>query len=139
MPLVWAHAEHVKLRRSLREGRVFDLPPQPGQRYLEEQTGSPHALWRFNHKSREFPAGQQLRVEVLGPAVVRWSADDWATVQETATRATGLGVHVADLATAALPPGTCLRFTFYWPEADRWEGGDFAVTISPAGEGTLAG
>jgi len=27
MPLVWAHAEYLKLRRSLRDNRVFDLPP----------------------------------------------------------------------------------------------------------------
>ncbi|HYQ91513.1 MAG TPA: glycoside hydrolase family 15 protein, partial [Candidatus Competibacteraceae bacterium] len=27
MPLLWAHAEYIKLRRSLREGRLFDLPP----------------------------------------------------------------------------------------------------------------
>jgi glucoamylase len=26
MPLVWAHAEYVKLARSLRDGRVFDTP-----------------------------------------------------------------------------------------------------------------
>ena len=26
MPLVWAHAEYLKLRRSLHDGRVFDLP-----------------------------------------------------------------------------------------------------------------
>ena len=30
MPLVWAHAEYVKLRRSLRDGRVFDMPPADG-------------------------------------------------------------------------------------------------------------
>ena len=28
MPLVWAHAEHIKLLRSLADGRVFDMPPQ---------------------------------------------------------------------------------------------------------------
>lgn len=27
MPLVWAHAEYLKLKRSLLEGRVFDMPP----------------------------------------------------------------------------------------------------------------
>lgn len=27
MPLVWAHAEYLKLRRSLRDNRVFDMPP----------------------------------------------------------------------------------------------------------------
>ncbi len=34
MPLVWAHAEYLKLRRSPQEGRIFDLPPQTVQRYL---------------------------------------------------------------------------------------------------------
>ena len=29
MPLVWAHAEYLKLCRSLAENRVFDQPPQP--------------------------------------------------------------------------------------------------------------
>ena len=52
MPLVWAHAEYLKLRRSLRDGRVFDLPPQTVQRYLTEKTVSPRMVWRFNHKIR---------------------------------------------------------------------------------------
>lgn len=28
-PLVWAHSEYIKLRRSLRDGRIFDQPPNP--------------------------------------------------------------------------------------------------------------
>ena len=28
MPLVWAHAEHIKLLRSLADGQVYDMPPQ---------------------------------------------------------------------------------------------------------------
>jgi glucoamylase len=35
-PLVWAHAEHVKLLRSLDDGAVFDAPPQTRQRYLAQ-------------------------------------------------------------------------------------------------------
>ncbi len=34
-PLVWAHAEHLKLMRSLQDGRVFDMPPQTVSRYLK--------------------------------------------------------------------------------------------------------
>jgi glucoamylase len=34
MPLVWAHAEFVTLLRSLRDGAVFDRPPQTVARYL---------------------------------------------------------------------------------------------------------
>ncbi|HEY4257922.1 MAG TPA: glycoside hydrolase family 15 protein [Candidatus Udaeobacter sp.] len=34
MPLVWAHAEYIKLSRSIRDGKVFDLPPATARRYL---------------------------------------------------------------------------------------------------------
>lgn len=129
MPLVWAHAEYVKLRRSLQDGRVFDMPPQPVQRYIKERTGSPFAVWRFNHKCRTAPARRRLRVEVLAPATVHWSADGWKTVHDTSTRDSGLGVHVADLATAALRAGARVDFTFYWPGAGRWEGANFSVTV----------
>jgi glucoamylase len=129
MPLVWAHAEYVKLVRSLRDGKVFDLPPQTVERYLVAKTRSPFAFWRFNHKCGSMPGGKTLRVETLAPAVVHWSADAWHHTHDTPTRDTGLGAHYADLATGALPAGSALRFTFYWPEADRWEGEDFALEV----------
>ena len=47
MPLVWAHAEYIKLLRSLREGRVFDLPPQTVQRYQRQRVTSGRSIWRF--------------------------------------------------------------------------------------------
>jgi glucoamylase len=135
MPLVWAHAEYLKLRRSLHEGRVFDMPPQPVERYGVQGRTSPCTLWRFNHKCRRLEAGKTLRLETLDAAVVHWSSDRWTTVRDTDTRATGLGVHVADLPTTGLPPGARIDFTFYWPEAGRWEGADFAVAVGPDDSG----
>lgn len=129
MPLVWAHAEYLKLRRSLRDGRIFDLPAQTVQRYLVEKTVSPRMVWRFNHKIRTLPPGKILRIETMAPAVVHWSADGWDRVQDVETRDTGLGVHVADLPTRALRDGKEIRFTFYWPDANRWEGADFTVRV----------
>ncbi len=129
MPLVWAHAEHLKLVRSLAEGAVFDTPPQPVARYQARRTASRHVPWRFNHKVRDLEPGRTLRVETLAPAVVHWSADGWATVHDAATRDTGLGVHLADLPTEGLGPGAEVRFTFYWPAAARWEGEDFSVAV----------
>jgi len=129
MPLVWAHAEYLKLARSLADGRVFDTPPQTLERYVKGDTRSQLVQWRFNHKIRELPPGRTLRVETLAPATVRWSADGWRTVRDAATRDTGLGVHVADLPTGTLPPGSEIPFTFYWREAGRWEGTDFSVKI----------
>jgi glucoamylase len=129
MPLVWAHAEYIKLRRSLREKRVFDLPPQTIQRYLAERAGSPYTAWRFNHKIRTMPSGKSLRLEVLAPARVHWSADGWRTPQDADTRDTCLGVHVVDLPTERLPASGQVVFTFYWVHAERWEGTDFEVNV----------
>jgi glucoamylase len=130
MPLVWAHAEHVKLLRSLRDGKVFDMPPQTVERYLIEKKVSPHSPWRFNHKCRDLTAGKILRIETLAPAVVHWSCDEWQTVHDTPTRDTDLGIHVADLPTSALPAGASVIFTFYWPTASKWEGADFRVYVA---------
>jgi glucoamylase len=129
MPLVWAHAEYVKLCRSLRDGELFDRPPQTVQRYLVEKVTSHHITWRFNNKVRAMPPGRTLRVETLGPALVHWSVDSWRTVRDSRTRDTTLGVHVADLETLCMRIGDRVVLTFYWPEADRWEGVDFVVCV----------
>ena len=34
MPLMWAHAEYVKLLRSAADGKVFDQIPEVAERYL---------------------------------------------------------------------------------------------------------
>ena len=75
------------------------------------------------------PANRTLRVETLAPAIVHWSIDDWRTVPDTSTRDTTLGVHVCDLDTSDLRRGDRVHLTFYWPEADRWEGVDYLICI----------
>ena len=135
MPLVWAHAEYIKLRRSLRDGAVFDLPPQTVKRYLVDKTTSPFEAWRFNHKIHTMKAGKTLRIEVQAPAQVHWSADQWRTVQDAATRNPGVDIQVVDLPTSHLPGGTTIDFTFYWPDAKHWEGQNFSVQIHKEGNG----
>jgi glucoamylase len=130
MPLVWAHAEYLKLCRSLRDGEVFDRPPLTVQRYLGKKAAtSRHIIWRFNNKVRTMPASRTLRVETLAKASVHWSVDGWRTVRDTVTHDTTLGVHVADLPTTRLRRGDRVDLTFYWPEVDRWEGTDFVVCV----------
>jgi glucoamylase len=125
---VWAHSEHLKLLRSLSDGCIFDMPPQPVERYQVQKVGSLHAIWRFNHKVRIMPAGAILRVEVLAPATVHWTSDGWQTVYDAKTQDTGLGVHFADLATG-LASAKSILFTFFCPEANRWEEMDFEVGV----------
>jgi len=128
-PLVWAHSEYVKLRRSLRDGKIFDQAPQTVQRYQVEKPIRQFSGWRINNKARSLPRHKKLRIKLLNPALVHWSLDGWKSSQDTNTRDTGLGLHILDLPTASLPPGSQVVFTFYWKQESRWEGRDYSVTV----------
>lgn len=129
MPLVWAHAEYVKLLRSLKERRVFDMPPQTVERYIKGKTESKRVTWRFNNKCQSMPTSKTLRMELLAKASVHWSTDNWQTVNDTETRDTGLNIHQVDLPVDKLPANTTVVFTIHWSDGDKWEGTDFAVRI----------
>ncbi|HZR32829.1 MAG TPA: glucan 1,4-alpha-glucosidase [Terriglobales bacterium] len=133
-PLVWAHAEYIKLRRSLLEGEVFDQPPQTVERYQVQKMAAIHCEWRYNNKTSSMMRGKVLRISLLKPALVHWSTDRWATAQDTNTLDFGLGTYVVDLPTKDLPADTRVCFTFYWHQADEWEGADFEVVIKPEEE-----
>jgi glucoamylase len=131
-PLVWAHSEYIKLRRSIRDGKIFDQPPQTVQRYLVEKHQRQYFGWRLNNKTRSVPRGKTLRIVLLEPALVHWTLDNWNSPHDTDTRDTGLGTHVLDLPTASLPAGSQATFTFYWKSTQRWEGTDYTVAVEAA-------
>jgi glucoamylase len=127
-PLVWAHSEYIKLRRSLRDGKLFDQPPQTVQRYQVEKQKATHFEWRFNNKCRSMPKGKILRLVLPAPALVHWSLDGWQTAQDANSR-DPLGVYIADLPTAELATGRELVFTFRWQQDQRWEGTNYFVKV----------
>lgn len=131
MPLVWAHAEYLKLRRSLRDGRVFDEPPQTVARYR----GQPPArivTWRVRQRIATLPVGWTLRIEALEGATVVWTSDDWQSTHETPLRDSTLGLHAADLDTAALASGAVVEFTLHYDASGRWEGRNVVVAVVAA-------
>lgn len=129
MPLVWAHAEYIKLARSIHDNCVFDTPPHVVDRYIAHRNESRYAVWRFNHKCLTILQNKILRVEVLAPAAVRWSTDDWQTSTDTPTRANDLGIHIADLSTNSLSNGAAIVFTFLWKDTNTWEGQDYTIQV----------
>ncbi|MCB9915014.1 MAG: glucan 1,4-alpha-glucosidase [Planctomycetes bacterium] len=129
MPLVWAHAEYVKLVRSLEEGAVFDTPPQVAARYGADYAPRRVRLWRFNHKLRTLPARSVLRIETGAPALVHWTADGWASAHDALTETLLPGLHRVDLPTRELPAGARVDFTFQWLDSQCWEGTDFHVEV----------
>ncbi len=131
MPLVWAHAEYIKLLRSLRDGKVFDMPIESARRYREKNIIPPSSSWRFNNKSHLILEGKNLRVEVLAKALVHWSDDGWKSIHDQETLDSGLGLYYADLPTNKLRAGSKVVFTFFWSEASTWEGINFEIEVTP--------
>jgi glucoamylase len=129
MPLVWAHAEHIKLLRSLQDGAVFDQPPQTVERYQRRNTGARVAPWRPGFQPERLKQGRVLRIGLASAAMVLWSDDDWTASHETPTADTGLGVHVAELPTAALLPGRVIVFTWRDIATGGWAGADHRVVV----------
>ena len=130
MPLAWAHAEYLKLARSIAGGSVVDRPERVWERYHGEAPLATRALWRFDAARPNMPAGRQLRVELLAPARVHYSTDGGQSWSDVDTINTGLGIWVADISeTPGLAPGQATDLTFWWPRSERWEGRDFHVDI----------
>jgi glucoamylase len=129
MPLVWAHAEYIKLLRSLRDGKVFDLPPQPVERYQRQGVQSLYRWWSTGHKITSMPSHKILRIQTPEPAKVYWTLDCWKTVQCSDTTDSQLAVHYCDLATSDLDPGSRVGFTFCWHANTRWENRAYELAV----------
>ena len=130
MPLMWAHAEYIKLLRSARDGAVFDHIPLVSARYQGQgrRACRPLEVWTFNRRVRAVRPGWTLRVQAQAPFRLHWSSDEWRNVQETPSGNTVAGIDFVDL---PVPPDqrAPLRFTFFWTEPGRWEGQDFTVAM----------
>jgi glucoamylase len=129
MPLVWAHSEHIKLLRSLRDNAVFDMPPQTLDRYVKNTSPPAPIVWRQTASVDRIATGRILRLEFLEPARVHWSTDNWTTVLDSPAVATGLGIYILDLPNGGLSGEGIVRFTMFWPQQNRWEGANFEVAI----------
>ncbi len=127
-PLLWAHAEYIRLLRSHHDGKVFDLIGEVEQRYLKNgrKLPPPVEFWLWKHAVERMPKGRTLRVSVGSRFRLRWTVDGWASQQDTDSRATTIGAEYVDIATSPDAP-TQVEFTFYWPEAEKWEGKNFQV------------
>ena len=128
MPLMWAHAEYVKLLRSARDGQVFDRIPAVAERYQARQRHQQIEVWAFNHRVRSARRGATLRVQAAAPFRLHWTANEWSTVQDIPSTPTALGIEYVDVPIARLQAAP-IRFTFFWPVTDRWEGHDFQVDV----------
>jgi glucoamylase len=131
MPLCWSHAEYVALVRSAHDGICFDRVEPAFQRYVVNPGRSRYEIWSFRHQLRRMSHGRILRIIVAAGATIVWSANDWASTNKADMTNNGaLNLWFADLPTENCPGGLVIEFTFFWKEAQRWEGRNYSVAVS---------
>jgi glucoamylase len=137
MPLMWAHAEYVKLLRSVVDGRVFDLIPIVAERYLKNRGRKDLEVWTPTRQVREAATGQVLRIQAPESFRLHWSNDGWASATDTPSTPTGIGIEFADIAIRGNQTAP-VQFTFFWTGCNRWEGQDYEVRIQQKSSRGLA-
>lgn len=129
VPLLWAHAEYVKLLRATADRKVYDRITEVEERYQGAKIKTQSQMfWSFAHPAPVSRKGEAIRLMAGIPFEVRWTHDGWKTVLTQHSIATKLGVHFADLAPGSTESAG-VEFTFLWSDENRWEGKNFAVEI----------
>ncbi|MDA8363230.1 MAG: glycoside hydrolase family 15 protein [Gammaproteobacteria bacterium] len=131
MPLVWAHAEFIKLATSMVLGRPFDRPEAVWKRYQGRRPDTPWAYWSLHVRLGRLPCGKRLRIVLPQPALIHWGTDGWRNAADLLTHDAGLGLYLAELPTDTLRPGQRIDFTFRWLDDGRWHGQDYSVDVRP--------
>jgi glucoamylase len=142
-PLVWAHAEYIKLLRSVADKQVFDCISVVHDRYVlnRENHGSrPHlSIFQVSRPISATLQGATLRVMDAARFTVVYTTDAWATKTSLDSRVMGRLGAFADIPVPADRTGSIV-FTLHWPDQERWLGHNYEVVIhavSPT-QGTAA-
>ncbi len=131
VPLVWAHAEYLKLLRSATDGKVFDRIDPVYERYCEPEGRKKQRrdleIFSFRRPIHSMAAGSTLRILDETLFQVIWSTDGWQTTKTTLSRSLGYAGFSADL-----PPVTgseAVVWTLHWPEQSAWLGYNIEVKV----------
>ncbi|ADW67502.1 glycoside hydrolase family 15 protein [Granulicella tundricola] len=142
-PLVWAHAEYVKLLRSVSDGKVFDTISVVAERYaVEPGTRTFQNTVEIFQTARPFatiPTGFTLRVVDRARFRMSYTLDGWATTTTVDSRVVGYPGSFADVVMPG-EPGE-LEFTLFWPTTadapEHWLGHNYKVAVTSQGPETM--
>lgn len=110
MPLVWAHAEFLKLLAATAAGRPIELLDVVNARYAGKPPRAATWFWRADIPFDQLEPGRSLVVEAAAPFTLEYrtdGADIWASRDSTPL---GLGMHGVHFAALELADHQALHF-----------------------------
>lgn len=132
MPLVWAHAEFLKLLVARDRKRPLELLDAVWHRYQGEPPEALTWYWREDAPFAALPAGRSLMIEDSQPFLLHLGFDDWQSIEDRASVPLGLGMHGVQIDRGELEPWKELNFTRFNRAEGRWEGVDHTILLRHA-------
>jgi len=134
-PLVWAHAEYIKLLRSAKDKRIFESISVVEDRYAvakDKRTfTSLIEIYELSRPIDQIIAGFTLRIVHPEPFHVTCTTDIWATETTLDSKQVGLPGSFVDIPTRPDQTGS-IAFTLSWSPPDqpeRWLGRNIEVKL----------
>ncbi len=130
MPLVWAHAEFLKLLVARAKGAPVELLDVVRERYGERSPTATASYWRAEVPFATLAADRALVIEDRHPFVLHLGLDGWDAPHDRAAQHLGLGMFGVRLDRDDLGTAGELRFTRFYPSSGLWEGRDHVIALA---------
>jgi glucoamylase len=127
MPLVWAHAEFLKLLMARHCNRPCERLPPVEDRYRQPRVASTWH-WRLDTPVARLPPGRDLLIEDARPFALRYGFDGWQRTSERDAELAGCAMYGVRIPAAALVAADVINFTRRF--GDAWEGTNYAIALA---------
>lgn len=132
MPLLWSHAEYLKLLIARERGEPIELLQSVKARYGFSIVPAAHAWhWRNPVPVGRLEAGRALRIQDLEPFVLHFGFDGWHAARDRPATEGAFGIWTAEVSAIELRDHAMLDFTRRYGHG--WEGADHHVQLGHSG------
>lgn len=139
MPLLWAHAEYIKLATLTDRDHPIEHLPDQALAALDDPHARPLWHWHQDGAFNSIPRGTGISIEFTQPFTLHWGAGSWGQPQDTDSQPIGLGLHAVQLGDKEMGDADAIVFTAYLHNDRAWTGHDERVErierIEPSKQG----
>jgi glucoamylase len=129
MPLVWAHAEFLKLVYAREQKRPLEWLTCV-EAHMRDKSGTRHTWhWRSDAPIDLLAPSRDLLIDMPVPFQAHVGFDGWTDVSDRNSSPLPFGRHGVRLSQAELAARRSLHFALYFIDEARWEGIDHTVTL----------
>ncbi len=131
MPLVWAHAEFLKLARTATHGTPIERLDAVARRYrLDRPSTCTH--WRDNSPCVNVAADASISIEATEPFTLHVGHDGWQGVTDIESIPVAFDLHGVLLDPQHIGATHSIEFTRRFGARRDWEGHDWRIGLSPS-------